>query len=110
MNNYLDNFHEQEVVFAEPVKKKTTEKIQCTGRTHKGKQCSRGACVGDRCKTHARNEKQTNQRPVIGDIVYHTHRPGIFVKTCQACFLKKVKEIQDIQEVEVLCQEIKTVM
>lgn len=110
MNTPLDNlhnFHEQEVIFTEPVKKKTAEKIQCTGRTHKGKQCSRGACVGDRCKTHARNEKQTNQRPVIGDIVYHTHRPGIFVKTCQACLRKKAKENQ---EVEVLCQEIKTVM
>lgn len=107
MKNYLENFHEQEVVFAEPVKKKTTEKIQCTGRTHKGKQCSRSACVGDRCKTHARNDKQTNQRAVLSDIVYHTHRPGIFVKTCQACLCRKAKENQ---EVEVLCQEVKTVM
>ena len=66
---------------------------QCTGRTLKGKRCSRKACIGDKCKTHSKKEPKNNtQRADISRVVYHNHPPGITLKTCQACLRKSNKE------------------
>ena len=71
-----------------------TKKQQCISKTQKGKRCSRSASVGDKCKTHAKGDTKNNQvRANICGIVYHNHQPGIKLKNCEACLLKKKKTI-----------------
>lgn len=75
------------------MKEEKAEKSQCISRTQKGKRCSRSACVGDRCKIHAKNCTNEKVRASVSGIIYHNHPPGIISSSCEACLLKN-KSIQ----------------